>query len=121
LVALVERFDANADQRLSSDELPDSLRTRLAEFDPNRDGFLDLDEARRIDTARAQAESQPRRRRTLAGLVTFMDTDGDGLLQKKEAPLRIQRVFEQFDRNRDGAIDPGEAKAVDDAAKDRGP
>ena len=116
LVELVGRLDANGDQRLSSDEIPDELGSKLTAFDLDEDGVLDLEEARTLDARREQSEAQPRPR-TLSRLVSFMDTDGDGLLQKREAPLRLQRVFERFDRNGDGAIDLAEANAADDAAR----
>lgn len=116
LVELVGHLDANGDQRLSFDEIPDELASKLTPFDLNEDGVLDLEEARTLDARREQSQAQPRPR-TLSRLVSFMDTDGDGLLQKREAPLRLQRVFERFDRNGDGAIDLAEANAADDAAK----
>jgi hypothetical protein len=120
LVELIQGRDLNGDDRLEESEVPESIRDGLRRLDPNRDGYLDLEEARELDAARAAREQGPSdaaraapSRRSLARLVTFMDTDGDGLLQKREAPLRVQRVFEQVDRNRDGAIDAAEAAAAD--------
>lgn len=112
---LVRAMDRDGDGRLTLDEVPLSLQETILRMDLDSDGVLDLDEARRADQGRAQAGSGGGGpgHRTLTRTVHLMDTDGDGRLQKKEAPLALQRVFSRFDRNGDGAIDASEAAAVD--------
>jgi Ca2+-binding EF-hand superfamily protein len=114
LVELLARADRNGDHRLSPDEVPAALRDRLLDLDPNGDGAIDEDEARVLDARRSRSagEAAPRQR-SLVRTVHLMDTDGDGRLQKREAPLRLQPVFERIDVNADGAIDVEEAARFD--------
>jgi Ca2+-binding EF-hand superfamily protein len=121
VVELLEAADRNGDGRLAWGECPEAMRANFMPMDANRDGFIDLGEARELDAHRAGASA------VSAGpgpgpfvrLVGRMDTDGDGQLQKREAPLRLQKVFEQFDSNADGAIDASEAHRADQAAAAR--
>ena len=128
LVDLVEAGDRDGDGRLSIEEVPQSQREGFLRLDPNQDGFIDLAEAKDLDERRqrsqrarepgatSDAPAPPRRaRRTLVREVQLMDTDGDGKLQKREAPLRVQEIFDRVDRNADGAIDADEAAAGDAA------
>lgn len=116
LLELVELADANGDEKLSQDEMPASLRERFLEFDLDADGFFDREEARRLEHQRPNETDKPRQR-TIVREVRLMDTNGDGLLGKREASLRIQRIFEKLDRDGDGAIDLDEARAADAGAR----
>ena len=49
---------------------------------------------------------------TLPEQLSRFDANGDGKLQKSEAPERILPMFERLDANQDGAIDATEAKAM---------
>jgi len=115
LVDFVRLLDRDGDKRISREEAPPPMLANFARGDANGDGFIDLDEARAVDDRRAQSriEQLSAGHRTLARTVTLMDTNGDGKLQRKEAPLRVQRLFEKFDFDRDGAIDVGEAERAD--------
>lgn len=116
---LIERLDRDGDDRVSREELPPGQRYALEHLDLDKDGYIDLVDAAKLDRElRERQASAPQRDpssgdephgRTLARVVQLMDTNGDGILQKREAPLRIQRVFERFDHNGDGAIDMSEA------------
>lgn len=114
LVELIERRDRDGDGQLSRGELPESISASFGRLDLDGNGFMDVEEAQKLDSRQRAGPREPTRR-TLVRVVGLMDTDGDGVLQKKEAPLPVQRAFEQFDRNGDGAIDLDEARAVDAA------
>jgi Ca2+-binding EF-hand superfamily protein len=116
---LVKFNDRNKDGRLSLDEVPRSRHGLILRLDQDGDRAVDLEEARRIDARRAApagAEGRPRGR-SLTRVVELMDTNGDGRLEKREAPLWLQRNFESFDTNGDGVIDGHEAAAADAAAR----
>jgi Ca2+-binding EF-hand superfamily protein len=117
LEELIERRDRNQDGKLSRDEIPEPMQAAFERIDPNGDGVLDRAEARELDARRARQERSRTvpARRTVARTVELMDTNGDGLLQKKEAPLAVQAAFEELDTNGDGAIDLNEAAAADAA------
>jgi Ca2+-binding EF-hand superfamily protein len=120
-VEFVRRADRNGDGKLGLDEVPVAQRDGFVRVDANGDGFIDLEEAGRVDEGRERLTEPASQQRTFVRLVGFMDTDGDGRLQKKEAPLRVQAIFEELDRNRDGAIDLEEAAAADAAAAKAAP
>ena len=46
-------------------------------------------------------------------VLADFDGDGDGLLQRDEAPMEVLAMFREADRNRDGAIDSWEAWEFD--------
>lgn len=47
-----------------------------------------------------------------AAMLTRMDADRDGLLQKAEVPEQMQGFFDQLDANRDGSLDSTELAAM---------
>ena len=57
------------------------------------------------------------------GLPEFLarsDTNGDGKIQKSEAPERLKGRFDEIDTNGDGAIDAAEAGAMRGRRSGRG-
>jgi hypothetical protein len=48
----------------------------------------------------------------LVKVIASLDADGDGKLQKSEAPERLQGFFAMIDSNGDGGIDTAEAEAA---------
>jgi len=57
---------------------------------------------------------------SLVQVIGMFDKNGDGLLQKDEAPAQLEQYFAMIDRNGDGAIDEAEAKAADEFRRQRG-
>ena len=50
----------------------------------------------------------------LAEMISTLDADGDGKMQKSEAPERLRGFFAVMDSNGDGGIDTAEAEAAID-------
>jgi hypothetical protein len=69
VIARLESFDANADRRISRDELPERMQGLVARGDRNADAGLDSDEIRALVTA---ASSERIR-------VAFRPQSSDGL------------------------------------------
>lgn len=110
---MIERLDRNGDDQLSREELPPEARDMFGRLDLDGDGFIDQVDAQRLEAARAKRDSAPqpgqRRGRTVARTVELMDTDGDGILQRREAPLAMQRNWDRYDLDGDGQVDMREA------------
>jgi len=48
----------------------------------------------------------------LPGRMAALDANGDGKIQKSEAPERLQAIFDQLDADDDGALDASELEAM---------
>ena len=121
---LIGFMDKNGDGKIAKDEANDQLKPAFAQFDQNKDGFLDSTEAQTLadiingQQAGSQQDSQksppPPKRLTAAQLISFMDKNGDGKIAKDEANDQLKPAFAQFDQNKDGFIDVQEAQAIAD-------
>jgi hypothetical protein len=76
-VAVTERlmsFDANKDQQISRDELPDRMQALIARGDKNADGALDVNEIRALVTAasseRIRVSFRPQASEGLPGVIS---------------------------------------------------
>ncbi|MEE9131493.1 MAG: PDZ domain-containing protein [Phycisphaerales bacterium] len=77
-------------------------------------------------TAQSPARNRDRRQgqgRSLAGMLQRLDANGDGKIQKSEAPQRMAQFFDRLDSNGDGELDEDELKAMSDRMRGgrRGP
>ena len=52
----------------------------------------------------------------LPATVKLLDRNGDGTLQAAEIPKKMKRLLDKLDRNKNGALDPLELKALYDWA-----
>ena len=68
------------------------------------DGPAEADQA-------AAAEAPANDDKSLPGPVAQLDKNGDGKIQKSEAPEQVQKVFDKIDTNGDGALDGAEVRA----------
>ncbi len=121
---LISFMDKNGDGKIAQDEANDQLKPAFAQFDQNKDGFLDSTEAQTLadiingQQAGSQQDSQksppPPKGLTGAQLISFMDKNGDGKIAKDEANEQLKPFFDQQDQNKDGFIDAQEAQAIAD-------
>lgn len=90
-------FDANGDGKLSKAELPERMQGLFDRADENKDGFLTIDEIRKLATAQAapagQGDREGRRGDGPGREMNFIrmdpvfaaiDTNGDGILSAEE-------------------------------------
>ncbi len=134
--SIVERFDLNGDGMLQLDETPDRMTRMFARLDRNGDGTVDKREASAMheqvgrgpergsrDVRRgpdagdgpsrrgAQPErgERPRRQGDQRGvemMISQMDANGDGQLDKSEMAERMEPFFDRLDTNGDGVLTP---------------
>lgn len=111
-----KRFDANQDGKLTFDEAPEQIRPMierwLKRLGKEKDGILTLDDVKKIvaeNQARAgNGPGRPGVQNELRPLfLRKMDTNGDGKLSKEELQ-KATDLFSEFDRNKDGFLDPQE-------------
>ena len=92
--ALMQQFDRNGDGRLGPRERMRAIRVlaRIQRKLAGRDG--------------QQGRQRPQMRR----FIQRFDTNGDGNVDRSEMPPGAARKLRRFDRDRDGWIEPGEAR-----------
>lgn len=104
-----EHLDANADGKLTQEEMNAARSARFDLSDTDGDGFLSLAEleAHHVERAKARAEKMLKR----------MDADADGKISQDEIAQgrKAGRFFDRADADGDGAI----TKAEFDAAGER--
>ncbi len=129
-IAAFNRFDTNSDGTVFLDEVPRQARRTveiwLEQAGKSSDEGLTRDEVARLSngtgrsrtptgeqsgdrnqSSRNDSQDNMRSARPTPLIFTKLDSDGDGQLSKAEL-LRILNRFEEFDRNQNGELDPGE-------------
>ena len=93
---LLETYDSNEDGKLTQAEIDGVRAERLASFDGNGDGQLNLQEyeALWLDAMRERMVDRFQRH----------DDDGDGQVTAEEFGERVSRMVARLDRNGDGEI-----------------
>jgi len=129
VAGFLQEFDLNRDGRTPLAEFIEARNIRYDLTDLNRDGVVELaeyveeyrvrlerqlaastlGEAEKAAQRKAQLDQAPLR-------FSFLDADNDGKLSREEFHASGQRMFDEFDRNRDGVVD-----AADDAPRPDGP
>ncbi len=123
--ALFPALDANNDRQLSAREMQEAP-TRLRELDANRDGTLTHEEVPAMISLvlrRGEAASATMGEPATPGAgdetddapawFAAMEANGDGDLSRREF-LGAPAQFDRLDKNHDGFIDVGEARAVEE-------
>jgi EF hand len=93
---LFEAFDANQDGTLTQAEVDQARQAKLAEFDADGSGSLNLEEyqALWLDAMRERMVDQ----------FQSHDDDGDGLVTVEEFGDRFSRIIIRLDDNGDGEV-----------------
>jgi Ca2+-binding EF-hand superfamily protein len=111
-VHFIENWDLNGDGVVTVEEARSRRSDVFASFDANEDGFLDAQEYKVFDEARAldQAENEPQGRgrgnqNPANGMrLEVNDTNGDGKVSEAEFMDNAASWIEMIDRNGDGVV-----------------
>jgi Ca2+-binding EF-hand superfamily protein len=102
-------FDLNKDGKVTKAELVEARKASVAGADANADGKLSADEIAAIEIARATSRANDR----AARMIAEFDVDGDGLLSVSELIVRPvpNRLFDRLNADGDDAVSQAEADA----------
>lgn len=98
-----EEIDANADGKVTKDEIQAHFKARFDAADTDKDGKLSPEEMQ----AAAETRRAERMAQRSARMLEKFDADGDGALSFEEMPGQAGRAGQMFDRadaDGDGAI-----------------
>jgi Ca2+-binding EF-hand superfamily protein len=108
---MFERFDQNADGKVTAVEIEAVQADRLQRFDTNGDGSLSLDEYQALWAEQMQE-------RTVRSFQ-WLDADGNGQVTAVELDQPLRRMVTHMDRNGDGEIARDEIGRGHDRRGDR--
>lgn len=96
-MAMMERFDADQDGKVTQAEIDQVRQDQMARFDSNSDGALTLPEFEGLwlDFMRER----------MVDRFQDLDADGDGQMTAAEMEMRLSQLVRRMDRNEDGVID----------------
>lgn len=99
---LIKTFDVNGDGKVTQEEIISVRQNRLAEFDANKDGSLDLSEyeALWLDAMHERMVDQ----------FQAHDDNGDGTVTVEEFNEDFANLVERRDRNGDGVLNSDDYK-----------
>lgn len=97
-----DQFDRDDDSRITRSEAEQFRSERLARFDANGDGSLDLDEYRGLWIDAMQ--------RAIVRAFQRHDVNGDGTVTAAEFARPIDLMFMHLDRDGNGVIEPDELR-----------
>lgn len=105
-----DAMDADADGKITDEEVAAFRKSRVTGLDANGDGKLSAEElvAQKMQHMQARAEAD------VARMIAARDVDGDGLLSVEEmaAPQMPARMLSHLDADKDGAVSKQEYEAA---------
>ena len=111
---MIKKFDTDGDSLLTREEWKGKAEA-YDKMDADRDAHVTLAElTAHLATAQDSKDGKPKDPNEM---IKKMDTDGDGLLARKEWKAEKDK-FDQFDANRDGSLTAEEIAAGQSAGQD---
>ena len=110
-------LDTNGDGKIKMEEAPEDWKAGFAFIDQNGDGGIDVKEAQIIVDFNSSGQSPAAATApdyTVEQIMSFLDTNRDGLITLDEAPEDLKTGFAFIDQNGDGGIDVKEAQIMVD-------
>jgi Ca2+-binding EF-hand superfamily protein len=112
-----EEVDANADGKLTPEEIAAHAKARFDAKDTNGDGALSAEEI----SADMQAKQAERMGKRAKHMIVERDANDDGMLSFDEMqPKKQGRMFDRLDADNDGAISTEEFAKLQDRMEKRG-
>lgn len=111
--------DTDGDGAVSKAEFAAFLDKRFAALDPDGDGKLAEPDFAKAFSTSIQASSAPERPAVAQSpeigqiIMRRLDTNGDGKIDKSEAPPGLLEDFDKMDENRDGALGPDDTGLIE--------
>lgn len=108
-------MDANADGKVTKDEITAFQTAKTAAMDTDKDGNLSVAELLAAHEARKAANEDDRAKRMVKRMIEKRDANKDGVLSLAEMTPpadRGDKMFARADTDGDGAISKAEAEAV---------
>ena len=93
---IFERFDTDADGKITREEANATIDGKLQAFDADGNGSLSIDEFQGLWTEHT--------REMMVRGFQRLDRDGDGEVTRDEIDRPVEMAFSRMDRNEDGAI-----------------
>jgi Ca2+-binding EF-hand superfamily protein len=119
---IISYMDKNGDGQITKNEASEDLKLFFEQYDVNKDGTIDLKETQALVkyVNREQFESSEPApapgRVTAKQIISYMDKNNDGRITEDEASEELKPTFQFIDTNGDGAIDVKEARVMADYA-----
>ena len=102
----LEQADANKDGKVTRQEYIDARAAQFARMDRNGDGVVDDADSRE------RADQSAVGKRVAAAMRGRIDTNSDGKISKDEFLDSPTMLFDKFDADKNGELDPKELEAA---------
>lgn len=112
-----DEVDANADGKVTKEELAAHRNAMIAAMDTDKDGTLSEAELLAAHQKRKAEKEAAREARMVGRMIERLDANKDGVLSVTEMTLpqnRAERMFDRADADGDGVISRDEAQAIRD-------
>ncbi|MCH7812943.1 MAG: YceI family protein [Planctomycetes bacterium] len=112
------QFDTNKDGKLQKDEAPERMGAFFDRLDTNGDGAIDPAEFASRQRSGSARGRRPQDRAATIERLKGLDDNEDGKIERQEVPPEMTRLFDRIDANDDDVVDQAELEAAEQRAED---